>query len=267
MRFATSSLRAAAAALVIGAASVASADVIVFNDFEGAAPATNNYGFRAPNFSGSTDDNLNGFGATITPNIQRATDAFPAGNANAGTRVGETQFQFIDTANTRWLRHTTSGATGVPNPVIDLTQPLNFDIYSTTPVRVSLLVRELATAPAGGIGSNGGGTGSIEHVGATAIRGTSGGATNAGPEGRLLTPNTWTTLTFDLPNEPVFAFTGNNDLTGQWGVLEALSFTSEGDAGPITVYYDNFSQGVIPEPATLGLLGLCGLGLLARRRA
>ena len=61
-------------------------------------------------------------------------------------------------------------------------------------------------------------------------------------------------------------FTGNGVLAGSWGVLEALAITSTGDAGPITVYYDNLSQGVVPEPATLGVIGVAALGLLGRRR-
>src|SRR5678815_3010626 len=91
-------VRAAAAAVVVAASSFASAAVTVINNFEGAAPGTVAYGFQRPSFSGTTDDNLNGFGATITPNVQTATDAFPAGNPNAGSRVGQAQFQFIDTA-------------------------------------------------------------------------------------------------------------------------------------------------------------------------
>jgi hypothetical protein len=253
--------RAAAAAVVLAASSFASAAVTVINNFENAAPGTAGYGFRVPSFSSTTDDNLNGFGATITPNIQRATDTFPAGNPNAGTRVGEAQFQFIDTATNRYLRHTTSGATGFPNPALDLTQPVNFDFYSTVPVLVSLAIRE--TGGSGPIGSNGGSTGTIEFVGATAG---GGGSATAGPVGKAVPANTWTTLTFDLPNEPVRGFTGNGVLDGSWGVLEALAITSTGDAGPITIYYDNFSQGVVPEPAALGLVGLSAIGLLARRR-
>ena len=254
--------RTAVAAVMLGAGTAASAAVTTFNNFEGATNGTS-YGFRTPSLSGTTDDNLNGFWATITPNIQRATNTFPVGNLNAGTMVGETQFQFIDNTLTKWLRHTTSGATGVPNPLIDLHQPVNFDIYSTVPISVSLLVRE--TGGTGPIGGNGGSTGTIEFVGATSFAGSQGGA-NAGPVGKAVPANTWTTLTFDIPTEPVAGFTGNGVLTGDWGVLEALGITSTGDAGPITVFYDNFSQGVVPEPAALSLVGFAALGLLARRR-
>jgi hypothetical protein len=252
--------RAAVGAVMLGAVPASFAAVVDIDNFE-AATNGSSYGFRLPNFSGSTAANVGG--AAASPNIQRATNAFPAGNPNAGTMVGEAQFQFIDTALTRWVRHTTSGATGVPNPAIDLTQPVNFDIYSTVPINVSLLVRE--TGGSGPIGSNGGSTGTIEFVGASSFAGPQGGA-SAGPVGKAVPANTWTTLTFDLPNEPVAGFTGNGALTGAYGVLEALAITSTGDAGPITIYYDNFSQGVVPEPATLGLAGVAAAGLLARRR-
>ena len=252
--------RAAAAAVVLAASSLASAAVVTFDNFEGATNGSS-YGFRVPNLSGSTAANVGG--TTANPNIQRATNTFPAGNPNAGTMVGETQFQFIDNALTKWLRHTTSAAPGVPNPAIDLTQPLNFDVYSTVPVSVSLLVRE--TGGSGPIGSNGGVTGTIEYVGATSFAGSQGGA-SAGPVGKAVPANTWTTLTFDIPNETIKGFTGNGTLDGAWGVLEGLAITSTGDPGPITMYYDNFSQGVLPEPAALGLIGLGAAGLLARRR-
>src|SRR5687768_4126903 len=153
---------------VAGAAAVlsspASAAVVTLENFE-SATAGSAYMFRVPNLSGSTAANVGG--ATANPNIQRATATFPAGLPSADNLVGETQFQFIDGALTRWLRHTTSASTGRPNPLIDLSQPLNFDIYSTVPVSVSLLVRE--TGGSGPIGANGGSTGTIEFVGATSF--------------------------------------------------------------------------------------------------
>lgn len=245
---------AAVAVLVVGPASVASAAVTVFQDFEGGTPGSE-FMFQEPRFSGSTSAHL-----LASPNVQQASTDVPAGNSSAGLQVGQVQFQFVDDATTRWVRHTTFNSAGMPNPRIDLTQPFNFDVYSTAPVNIALLVRETGTA--GAIGSNGGSTGGIEFVGDT--------ATSGAPVGKLVPANTWTTLTFDLRNEPARGFAGtsaNGTLEGDWGVLEALGINSTGAAGPITISYDNFSQGVIPEPATLGLACLAGLGLLRRRRA
>lgn len=242
---------AAAAAVALGLGTVASAELITLNDFEGAT-AGGEHMFQEPRFSGSTSAQL-----ATEPNVQEVTAAFPAGLGTG--QVGRANFQFVDDATTRWMRHTTFNSAGMPNPAIDLSQPLNFDIYSTVPINVALLVRE--TGGSGPIGANGGSTGGIEFVGDTATAGA--------PVGRLVEANTWTTLTFDLRNEPARGFAGasaNGTLEGDWGVLEALAITSTGVAGPVDVYYDNFTQGVIPEPATLGLAAVGCLGLLARRR-
>ena len=56
---------------------------------------------------------------------------------------------------------------------------------------------------------------------------------------------------------------GPNDLT----VASAFQFfISKNVTNPVTVYIDNV-RAVVPEPSSLGLLALGGLGLLARRRS
>lgn len=42
--------------------------------------------------------------------------------------------------------------------------------------------------------------------------------------------------------------------------------TNNGGGAPADFYFDNFTLSAVPEPASLSLLGLGGLGLLARRR-
>jgi hypothetical protein len=246
---------------------IAGASPTVINNFDSAANNTNDYLFRAPSISGTTNANLNGSPSAVTPNVQHVTNTYPAGGGSGN--VGETQFQFVDAATTRWLRHTTLTSAGSPNPSVDVTQHLIFDVYSNQPVRVTLLLRESTTANAP-IGSNGGSTGTIEYVGATSFRGAQGGA-SAGPVGKLVPANAWTTLDFDIPNEPVAAFTGNGVLTPantKYAVLESLGLTSEGNAGPYDIFYDNFRQDTVaaPEPSSaFGLLALGGL-LIVRRR-
>jgi hypothetical protein len=255
----------------------AQAAPVIFNDFEGGT-AGSQWGWRQPSFSSTTSANV---AATPAPNLARVTDATtipqPAAGStiNLGTKVGETQFQFPDTALTRWIRHTTSGAPGVPNPEIDIRQKLLFDVYSSTDVRITLLIRETSNT-GGAIGANGGVTGNIEYVGATSFAGAQGGA-SAGPVGKLVPAGQWTTLEFNIPSEPVASFTGNGvlsnasnttnpDANNPFMVLEALGVTSTGNAGPITIYYDNFRQEAVPEPAFIGVLGLFAIVGLRRGR-
>lgn len=253
-----------ATVMAAAAATNASAAVIPLTDFEAAA-ADSNFLFRLPSFSGSTAANLVTT-ANGGPNVQRVSGTFPAGLDGSGAQVGETQFQFVDEAQTRWLRHTTFNAPGMPNPQIDLREPLSFDVYSSVPVSMSLLIRE--TGGEGPVGANGGAAGGIEFVGASSFAGPRGGA-SAGPVGQEVPANQWTTLTFDIPNEVVASFAGttaDSILEGDWGVLEALAITSTGDPGPITLYYDNLRQGVVPEPSSAAAVALAMLALCARRR-
>ena len=72
-------------------------------------------------------------------------------------------------------------------------------------------------------------------------------------------PNTWTTYNFTATAGP--------DVSG--GVTLQLGATTAGISGSTaTMWYDNVSVmgEVIPEPATLGLLGLAGAGLFIRRK-
>jgi hypothetical protein len=43
-------------------------------------------------------------------------------------------------------------------------------------------------------------------------------------------------------------------------------FLNKSSDAPLTVYFDNVRTDLIPEPATLGLAGMAGVGLLAARR-
>lgn len=221
----------------------------VFNDFEGGTPGAQ-YGFRLPRFSGSTQPNL-----ATTPDVH----AVVAGFGSNPTQVGQFDFAFLDASMDRWVRLTTFNATGVPNPVVDLNQVLQFDIYSANDIELAVGIREQADVN-GPVGANGGSSGPIEWVGAE--RATS--SATIAPGGKLILGGAWQTVSFNLKGEPTFAFTGNGMLEGDWGTLESLAISSLGSAAQ-TIYVDNFQ--IVPEPGTVGLLALgCALLGLARLR-
>ena len=94
-------------------------------------------------------------------------------------------------------------------------------------------------------------------------------ATFAGSPG-----NIWTTVTIEVDNGNISYFfdgqltmkgTYTGALDGQVSLGIADTFTSV-DPGTVFLYYDNLEVEIIPEPATLSLLGLAGLALLRRRR-
>lgn len=85
-----------------------------FQDFEAAPAKTTDYGFRAPNFSGSTLNNL-----LAAPSLGTVVNSV----ADTGTKSFRVQFQWSGTNATRWLRLTTSG---VNNPQVNLDEPITF---------------------------------------------------------------------------------------------------------------------------------------------
>jgi hypothetical protein len=243
---------------LVAGACLASAAPAQLVDFEAFANNTAGVMFQAPNFSGSTSANIT---AGSTSSI---TDAAPANPfAPSSTRAVRLAWSFVDAATTRWARITTASApNGYPNPTISFTDTLSFDVYSTVSMKLALGVRETGTSAA--IWANGGTTGTIEWV-------SNGGLTGTTPPGGMtIAANQWTHITLNLAALSgagnVQAFTGNGVLDGSKGVLEHLAVTSLGNAGPYTVYVDNFQVAPVPEPASLAALGLGLAGLIARRR-
>ncbi len=223
------------------AVSLSSGDLVgavtQIEDFESFADGTptDKIMFRKPGNSSTTSVFLDG---TVT-NYDVPTATFPSGNSS--TRVLHAYWSFLTGTSDPWLRFTTYNAATNPNPVIDITKSLWFDLYSSKALKVGVNVRE--TNPTGAIGSDGGTSGTIEYVG---VPGKNGSSPNPS---RTVAAGSWTTLKFNLPQEPVTGFTGNGLLestTGK-GVLEALALVAAGGAGAYNVYLDNFLQ--VQNPA------------------
>ena len=221
------------------ATATTNADALV-TDFEAFASGTSSGTvlLRNPNFSGSTAAFLD-----VAPNTTSVTGTFPTGNVSA--RVLQASWSWNATANP-WLRLTTSGTANLPNPVIDVTRKLKFDLYTDKAVGVAIAVRETANPAGTAIGSNGGTTpGVIELVGVTNV-------ISGQPQvTRVVSASNWMTLVFDLPSEPIVNFVGGNGVlstaTGL-GVLEHLAFVPAAGIGAYNVYLDNF---IVSTPKVL----------------
>jgi spore germination protein YaaH len=203
---------------------------LLLTGFEGYANGTEVL-FRNPRYSGSTSANL-----TTTPDVNDVTDEVAA---FSGATCFKLQWQFVDTATTRWMRATSHIAANVPNPTILLDKPIRVRLrLDSGSLLVSLGIRETGTSAAPG--QDGGTTGTIEWVGATGVVGTN------TPQGKPLnaSPGVWQTLVFDPLTDPITPFTGDGVLSTPTnkGTLEELAFSSTGGAGPFTVYIDDVEQ-------------------------
>jgi len=181
--------------------------------------------FRHPGFSGTTS----GFLTTAT-NYARIV----ASGGGRTSKMLKGQWTFGTSKPNPWMRLATYNTATLPNPTVGINQRLKFDIYSDKALKVGLGIRETGTSAA--IGANGGTTGTIEWVGVN-------GSTSGTPSPtRSVAAATWTTLSFNIPFEPVTAFTGDGfiqDVTGK-GALEHLVLVPAGGTGAYTIYLDNF---------------------------
>lgn len=184
--------------------------------------------FRKPQLSTSTSAFIDAAKTTESTVVAIS----PTGNAS--TRALHVKWSWAASAVNPWLRLTTSGAATHGNPVIDFRRSLRFDIWSEHTLKIGLGLRE--TNSTGAIGSDGGTVGPIEFTGVPALNGGTPVPT------RTLNPDAWTTMQFDLPREPVRAFTGNGVLesTTGLGVLEHLTIAPGSASIDHDVYLDNF---------------------------
>lgn len=206
---------------------------IPINDFETFASGSFNgtVMFRQPTFSSSTTAFIN-----TTPNFTTVTDVFPEGVP--GGRVLNASFSFKTGTTNPWLRLTTFNTTAgyaIPNPAIEFSRKLRFDVWADRTLEIGLGLRETGTSAA--IGFDGGISGSLEWVGATL----SGSSPNPN---RTVDPTNWITLEFDLPTETITAFPGSGNGTlssaNGKGVLEHLAVVPADGSGTYNMYLDNF---------------------------
>jgi hypothetical protein len=209
-----------------------------FADFESeTAGASDLVLFRKPEFSGSTS----AFTDAAKPRETTVVATLPAGNPS--TRALLAKWSWAPGAVNPWLRLTTASAATLPNPVVDFTKALRFDVWSQQPLKLGTGLRE--THASGAIGSNGGTTGAIEWVGVPALTG------SAPNPARTLPAAAWTTVEFAFPHETVRSFVGGNGVlesTTGLGVLEHLCFAPASGVTDQEVYLDNF---VVVEKNTL----------------
>jgi hypothetical protein len=132
-----------------------------------------------------------------------------------------------------------------PNPVIDFTRKLRFDLFADKPVKVAVGCRETTIAAGTPLGSDGGTTGGIEWAGVTNTSGTAPMPT------RTVAAGSWATLTFDLPHEPITSFSGGDGILSTasgLGVLEHVAIVPVAGTGTNNFYLDNFA---VLTPRTL----------------
>ncbi len=196
--------------------------------------------FKKPSNSATTS----AFIDTVVTNYTTVTTSFPAGNANAGAKVLRAEWTFKTGISEYWVRLTTANTTFLPNPTINASEPLQFNIHTSKTLKVGLGIRETNTTAENG--ANGGTTGDVEYVGCTSKIG------STPVPSRIVNANTWTMLEFDLPNEPCQTLTGNSILAAGQQVLEHLILKGEGGTGVYTVYIDNFE--VVTTTALPGTL-------------
>ena len=201
--------------------------VITFETFTNGSP-NEQVMFKKPYNSSTTTNYID----SVATNYTTITTSFPAGNANAGAKVLKAAWTFKTGQTDQWVRLNTLNTTKLPNPTINASARLKFDIYSTKAMKVALGIRETGTTAQNG--ADGGTTGAVEYVGCSSKVGSTPIPT------RTVNANTWTTLEFDLPNEPVQTLTGDGILASGQQVLEHLVLYGAGGSGAYTMYVDNF---------------------------
>lgn len=201
--------------------------VITFETFTNGTP-NEQVMFKKPLNSATTSSFLD----TNVTNYTSVTTSFPAGNTSAGAKTLRATWTFKTGTANYWVRLNTFNAAVLPNPAINCSARLKFDVYTTKALKVGLGIRETGTTAENG--ANGGTTGTVEYVGCNSPIGTTPQPT------RTVNASTWTTLEFDLPAEPCQILSGDGVLSSGQQVLEHLVLVGAGGTGAYDVYLDNF---------------------------
>ena len=203
-----------------------------FQSFAGYADGTAGVTFRAPDFSGTTSAFID-YSVTNWANV---VSSFPAGQS--GVRVYKAKWNFKTSASNPWILFSTKSAPNDPNPTINFNQAFSVRIYTSKDLKVGLGIRETGTTA--NIGNDGGDVGDMEYIGVTNL------VSGTPMPTRLVTANTWTTLTWNIPFEPVTAFTGGNGVIDgtnvpNKGVCAFLALVAAGGNGQYTVHVDSLT--------------------------
>lgn len=206
----------------------------LLTDFEAYGSGSTAVLFQKPTYSGST----RGVDTNVTDSTAVAS-TFPAGTGK-GSRVLKSSWSFV-AGSANWIRLTTAAATTFPRPVIDLRQIFKFDIYTDKALKVAVCASETGNPAGTAIGSDGGTSTSYEWAGVTNVN------SSAPMPTRTIPANTWTTVQFNLPFEPItpFALANANGVlstpTGLGAVEHLALVPVSTSADAYNVYFDNFS--------------------------
>ncbi|MBA4150472.1 MAG: fibronectin type III domain-containing protein [Verrucomicrobia bacterium] len=215
--------------------------IVTFESFTNGTPSEQVM-FKKPANSATTS----AYVETAATNYTSVTTSFPTGNPLAGAKVLRADWSFKTGMSDYWIRLVTANTTFLPNPTINASARVKFDIHTSKTLKVGLGIRETDTTAENG--ANGGISGAIEYVGVGSKIGTTPVPT------RTVNANTWTTLEFDLQNEAMQTLTGNSILSGGQQVLEHLILKGEGGTGAYSVYLDNFEVVTIETlPGTIAM--------------
>lgn len=202
-------------------------------DFEGYTSGSQVM-FRQPSYSGGTTGIEPGDFAKISYEDSNNTLDLNAGALIKTSEACDTVYWEWTSSGSGTVRLTTNFTDNRPNPLIDFNKGLS--IYyklNTGDLDVELWLRE--TGGDGPIGGDGGVVGTIERT-ATAKRIVEGAG--------------WQYLYFDIPNETWDGVTGDDNLDGDWGVIESLYFKAvAGDPSKeIILCIDDIYQGPEQTP-------------------